>query len=91
MMNRFLADTLSVLNVLTAILIIVGAAFWGYVAGGVWVFIGPIGGMVIASLACGAIAYLALIEGHLAAMAEGPRTQSEQPRRGPQERAEPTL
>lgn len=71
-MNRFLAETLSALNGVIAILIIVGGLYLGFTApfGGLFsVIVGGVFGVIAAALACGVISYLALIEGHLAKMA----------------------
>jgi hypothetical protein len=71
-MNRFLADTLSGLNVILAVLIVLGCTVQGYRIGdldGLGIFglaFGVVVGLVIASLTCGIIALLTLIEGHLA-------------------------
>lgn len=71
-MNRFLADTLSALNGVIAVLIIIGGLYLGFTApvGGLFsVIVGGVIGVIVAALACGVISYLALIEGHLAKMA----------------------
>lgn len=71
-MNRFLADTLGFLNGAIAVVIIIGcvatglASPAGAVVGGA---LGAIAGILIAGLACGLIAYLTLIERHLARLA----------------------
>lgn len=71
-MNRVLAETLTALNGVIAIVIVLAGAFFGYrVSGGALstVLIGAVLGLLIAALTCGLIAYLALIERHLAKIA----------------------
>lgn len=69
-MNRFLADTLSMLNVVTAALIIMVSFVIGSVVGGIWLFLVPAFGVLVAAVGCGVIAFLALIEQHLSILAE---------------------
>ncbi|TKT79968.1 hypothetical protein [Aquamicrobium sp. LC103] len=71
-MNRILAETLTALNGVIAIAIVIGAAFMGYrlFSGSPFgVFFGAAIGLLIAALSCGVIAYLVLIERHLAKLA----------------------
>lgn len=89
-MNRFLADTLSVLNGLFAVLIVAGASTIGYQSSNVGgLILGFFAGIIVAALACGVLAFLALIEGHLNVLAGGkaPKVSA----RALQERTEPTL
>ena len=68
-MNRVLAETLALLNGLIAVAIFVSGLVAGYrMSGGALIgtLSGGFLGFVIAALACGTIAYLALIERHLA-------------------------
>lgn len=78
-MNRLLASSLNALNGLIAILIIFGGVLFGlYGTSGsaIGLILGAVGGFLIAVLACGVIAYLALIERHLAKIANGAGTAS---------------
>ncbi len=71
-MNRFLAEALSLLNGIIAVIIVLAGIFLGFRAsnGSMFVsFLGAMLGIVVAALACGVISYLALIEGHLATIA----------------------
>jgi len=71
-MNRLLAETLSVLNGTIAMVIILAGAYMGYQApfGGFFIILfGAALGVIVAALVCGVISYLALIEGHLAKIA----------------------
>lgn len=71
-MNRALAETLSFLNGLIAVVIVLIGLAAGYrISGGsmLGTLSGGFVGFLFAALACGAIAYLALIERHLAKMA----------------------
>lgn len=89
-MNRALAETLTLLNGLIAVVIVAGGLFLGYrVAGGFgFAFIvGGVAGLIVAALACGTLAYLALIERHLARIAGSPREN----RHESQTRRDPTL
>ena len=70
-MNRVLADTLGFLNALLAIAIVLICALAGYRSpglGGAGLLLGAVGGLLLASVVCGLIAYVALIERHLAAL-----------------------
>lgn len=72
-MNRFLADTLSLLNGIIAVVIVLAGAFLGYrvqFGGFFTILLGTALGMVVAALTCGVISYLALIENHLAKIAD---------------------
>ncbi|HBF30822.1 hypothetical protein [Rhizobium sp.] len=78
-MNRFLAKTLSTLNAVFALLIIVIATASGATGGGYYysgemsipgAILGGLGGVFVAALVCGAIAFLTLIERHLSVLAE---------------------
>lgn len=70
-MNRMLASALSLLNGLIALLIVAASTLVGWRwpgfgdAQGFGLAVGFLGGVVIATLACGTIAILALIEKHL--------------------------
>ena len=94
-MNRLLATTLSALNGLLAGLIVVFGAIVGYsVSGGVigGAIVGAFGGFVLASLSCGAIALLTLIERHLAQIAgKASSSGDHKPAHNGRERIEPTL
>ena len=71
-MNRMLAEILSVLNGTIAIVIVLAGAYMGYQAsfGGFFtILFGAAIGVIVAALVCGVISYLALIEGHLAKIA----------------------
>lgn len=71
-MNRALAETLSFLNGLIAIFIVIGGAAWGFFGwnmSAVGLVVGAASGFIVAALTCGVISYLALIEGHLAKLA----------------------
>jgi len=71
-MNRFLAETLSVLNISIAFVIVACGVYLGYsnpYGGVLSLIIGTALGVLVAALACGLIAYLALIEDHLARIA----------------------
>lgn len=73
-MNRLLASSLNALNGLIAILIVFGGVLMGlYGTNGsaMGLILGAVGGFLVAVLACGVIAYLALIERHLAKIADG--------------------
>jgi membrane associated rhomboid family serine protease len=80
-MNNFLAKTLSSINALIAIVILAFSTLSGATAaaqGGSGMFIvgailGAIGGIVVAALICGTIAFLALIERHLSEIAAATR------------------
>lgn len=94
-MNRLLADTLSFLNGLIAVVIIVAGGGIGYFsvtfAGQrpLGLLIGALIGLVVAAFVCGAIAYLALIEAHLRKIAAGSAYHAENPDQSL--RREPTL
>lgn len=71
-MNRALAETLSFLNGLIAVVIVLIGLAAGYrISGGsmLGALSGGFVGFLFAALACGAIAYLALIEHHLSVIA----------------------
>ncbi|MFC5385195.1 hypothetical protein ACFPLB_04345 [Aquamicrobium segne] len=73
-MNRLLASSLNALNGLIALLIVFGGAFaglYGTDGSSMGLILGAVGGFLVAVLACGVIAYLALIERHLAKIADG--------------------
>lgn len=81
-MNRFLARLLADLNVLLAIVIIVGATGKGFYmskfAGDNLTFgagIGFICGLIIAALVCGILALAVLIERHLRVIADDIRSK----------------
>lgn len=82
-MHRFLAETLSVLNATIGLLIIAAGAYFGYQSpfgGNTSIIIGIVVGVIIAAVTCGAISYLALIEGHLAKLAAtNPETKRNEP------------
>lgn len=79
-MNRFLARTLSTLNAVFALLIIVIATASGATGGSYYYYgsgisltgaiFGDLGGVLLAALICGTIAFLTLIERHLSVLAE---------------------
>ncbi|OLP44569.1 hypothetical protein [Rhizobium oryziradicis] len=81
-MNLFLARTLSTLNAVFALLIIVIATASGATGGSYYYYyggsgisltgaiFGGLGGVLIAALICGTIAFLTLIERHLSVLAE---------------------
>jgi len=80
-MNRFLARTLSTLNILVALVIIAvttasgasGNGHYYYYDGQISVpgaIFGAIAGIFIAAIVCGTIAFLTLIERHLSVLAE---------------------
>jgi hypothetical protein len=81
-MNRFLAETLSVLNVVIAIvLVLVGAAIgWRLTGNLVGTLSGLFVGFTFAALTGGIVAYLALIERHLAKIAASPNKDRVEPR-----------
>lgn len=71
-MNRVLAETLTLLNGVIAIVIIIAGLLVGYrLSGGTMmgIIMGGFVGFLFAALACGTLAYLALIERHLAKIA----------------------
>ena len=81
-MNNFLAKTLSSINALIAIVILafftLSGATGASVQGGSGMFaigaiLGAIAGIVVAALICGTIAFLTLIERHLAEIAAATR------------------
>lgn len=88
-MNRVLAETLTLLNGVIAIVIFIIGLAGGYrLSGGTMMgtLSGGFVGFLFSALACGAIAYLALIERHLAKIAGsrgGPVGGSEHIRRDP--------
>ncbi|MEN3149344.1 hypothetical protein ABCW43_18755 [Neorhizobium sp. IRAMC:178] len=78
-MNNFLAKTLSSINALVAIVILVVATLSGATAasaqGGSGMFVigavfGAVAGLIFAALICGTIALLVMIERHLSIIAE---------------------
>ncbi|MBI1620377.1 hypothetical protein [Aquamicrobium zhengzhouense] len=72
-MNRLLADTLSALNGVLAIVITIAGFYFGYRAAGFPLGggIGALIGFLVAALCCGLISYLTLIEGHLSRISIG--------------------
>lgn len=71
-MNRMLAETLTLLNgVIAVVIFIIGLAGGYRLSGGTMMgtLSGGFVGFTFAALTCGAIAYLALIERHLAKIA----------------------
>lgn len=71
-MNRVLAETLTLLNGVIAIVIFIIGLAGGYrLSGGTMMgtLSGGFVGFLVAALACGTLAYLALIERHLAKIA----------------------
>lgn len=73
-MNRVLAETLTLLNGVIAIVIFIVGLAGGYrLSGGTMLgtLSGGFVGFLFAALACGTLAYLALIERHLAKIANG--------------------
>lgn len=70
-MNRFLADTLNVLNAFAAIVIIFGSVLAGLNSAGVGgaILLGLLG-VVISGMFCGTISLLVLIEKHLRKIAK---------------------
>ncbi|MBB3655433.1 ABC-type multidrug transport system permease subunit [Rhizobium sp. BK650] len=73
-MNNFLAKTLSSINALIAIVILayftLAGAMYMHLIGAI---LGAIVGIVVAALVCGTIAFLTLIERHLAEIAAATR------------------
>lgn len=69
-MNKLLVRTLDFLNGILAVFIIGGCMMMGAVSGESGMVVGAIGGIVIAAVVCGLIAYLSLIERHLSSIAE---------------------
>ncbi len=70
-MNRFLADTLNVLNAFAAIVIIFGSVLAGLnSAGASGALLAGILGVVLAGMFCGTISLLVLIEKHLRKIAQ---------------------
>jgi hypothetical protein len=85
--NNFLAKTLSSINALIAIAIVAVSTLSGGTAaatqGGsgsfvVGAILGAVAGIVVASLICGTIAFLTLIERHLSVIAAAPRQSQQQ-------------
>ena len=85
LMNNFLAKTLASINALIAIIILAvstlstGAAASAQGGSGMFVvgaMIGAIGGIVLASLICGTIAFLPLIERHLSVLAAATKSRT---------------
>ncbi|MDF1599727.1 hypothetical protein PZ895_08045 [Mesorhizobium sp. YIM 152430] len=94
-MNRLLAETLTALNGLIAIAIIAAGVVIGYRlfnGSPFGVFFGGAVGVLVAALACGMIAYVALIERHLSKLAGAQRPASAPaPQTLPTGRRDPTL
>lgn len=88
-MNRVLAETLTLLNGIIAVVIFIIGLAGGYrLSGGTMMgtLSGGFVGFLVAALACGTLAYLALIERHLAKIAGSsgsPVSGSEHTRREP--------
>lgn len=85
-MNRLLAQSLNALNgVIAVLIVIIGAAagFYGTMGSPVGLILGGIAGFLVAVLACGVIAYLALIERHLARLAGNGESATRAPPRDP--------
>lgn len=83
-MNRMLASTLAAVNVLCAFLIIAAFTIGGFGAAAsqgapslLGLAIGFIVGLLVASLICGTIAFIVLIERHLAFLVKTGEYQSE--------------
>jgi uncharacterized membrane protein len=69
-MNTLLVRTLEFLNGFIAVLIVGACTMSGMgAAGGFGAVVGLLGGIVIAAVVCGLIAYLSLIERHLSTIA----------------------
>lgn len=88
-MNRVLAETLTLLNGVIAIVIFIIGLAGGYrLSGGTMMgtLSGGFVGFLFAALTCGAIAYLALIERHLAKIAGSHREDT-----SPKTRRDPSL
>jgi len=87
-MNRILADVLATMNAVFAVLIVVFAVRFGFdymEDSFLGAALGAIVGIAIASLACGTIAFLALIERHLSFLADGKeQRRPHRPRREPE-------
>lgn len=82
-MNRFLASTLTTLNALYALGIILGCVIYGAAAGQptgsiniAGAALGVVIGIVVASMFCGLVAFLALIEAHLRYLTEAAEYQN---------------
>lgn len=86
-MNRVLAETLSAVNGIIALVIVLAGTYIGYktpFGGIVAIFLGAGLGAIVAALVCGTISYLALIEGHLAKIANHkPESNPDYQRREP--------
>ena len=93
-MNRFIFDTLAFLNGLLALLTIAACTFIGYnslllaSARPLGALLGFVVGIVASAVLCGTIAFMALIEQHLRAIAEARSRAGYLPSEG---RREPTL
>ncbi len=75
-MNRLLANALTALNSVLALMItLMGAAYGMYNAGIPGILFGGAVGLVAAALACGFIAYVSLIEHHLRQISKALRAQ----------------
>lgn len=81
-MNRFLAETLSVLNVAIALVLIAVGTIIGWRLTGTLMgaTAGLFVGFTFAALTGGIVAYLALIERHLAKIAASPNKDRVEPR-----------
>lgn len=76
-MNRILASTLSALNLIYALLIILAGmgigstmAVQGGAPSGIGMILGAVVGILVASIVCGLVAFLTLIERHLSHLAD---------------------
>jgi tetrahydromethanopterin S-methyltransferase subunit C len=75
-MNNFLAKTLTSINALIAVVIFAYFTLLGPILTGmpiIGLVLGAIVGVIVAALVCGTIAFLALIERHLAEIAAATR------------------
>lgn len=82
-MNKLLAETLNILNGLTAVVIVIGGSIgmgkpWNEAAPSLGAYVvGAVIGAIVASVVCGIIAYISLIERHLATIAEATSESAE--------------
>lgn len=94
-MNRILAETLSALNGVIAVAIVLAGMFIGALASSanlLVVALGGVMGLLVAALTCGIVAYIALIERHLARIASEPPQPLDRALGGAQrDRVEPRL